>query len=58
VSGEELRCVVCGKKLQGKSCKIYRSPTNEEVKLCVCSEHEDYIKTLDSLKLPSKENKP
>jgi hypothetical protein len=31
VSKEELRCVVFGKKLQGKSCKIYRSQTNEEL---------------------------
>jgi recombinational DNA repair protein RecR len=58
VSAEELRCVVCGKKLRGESCKIYRSPANEELKLCVCSEHEDYINALDSLKLPSKENNP
>jgi hypothetical protein len=55
---EELRCVVCGKKLQGKSFKIYRSPANEELKLCVCSEHIEYIKTLDALGLPPTENNP
>ena len=58
VSMEELRCVICGKKLEGKSCKIYRSPANEELKLCICTEHEDYIKALDALELPSRENKP
>jgi DNA-directed RNA polymerase subunit N (RpoN/RPB10) len=56
VSKEELRCVVCGKKLQGKSYKIYRSQTNEELKLCVCFKHKDYIKTLDALGLPFTEN--
>ncbi len=53
VSNEEIRCVVCGKKLKGKSCKIYRNPSNEELKLCVCSDHEDYINALDTLGLLS-----
>ena len=57
-SKEELRCVVCGKKLRGKNFKIYASPTKKELKLYVCSEHEDYIKALDSLELPSTENNP
>jgi hypothetical protein len=56
VSWEEFRCVVCGKKLERKSCKIYRSPANRELKLCVCSKHEDYIKALDTLELPSTKN--
>jgi hypothetical protein len=56
VSKEEPRCVVCGKKLGGKPCKIYTSPASKELKLCVCSEHEDYIKALDSLNLPYTEN--
>ncbi len=58
MSKEEIRCVICGKKLRGKHFKVYRSPTNEELKLYVCSEHVDYIKALDTLEFPSKENKP
>ncbi|UCC57640.1 MAG: hypothetical protein JSW14_04460 [Candidatus Bathyarchaeum sp.] len=58
MSKEELRCVVCGKKLRGKHFKTYQSPTQKEIKLYVCSEHKDYIKALDSLKLPSTEKNP
>ena len=58
VSKTESRCVVCGKKIRGNTFKIYSNPKNKELKLYVCTEHKEYIKALDTLKLPSTENKP
>ena len=58
MSKDELRCVVCVKKLRGKHFKIYQRPAQKEMKLYVCSEHKDYIKALDSLELTSTENIP
>ena len=58
MSKKEPRCVVCGKMIRGEDFKIYSNPANKELKLYVCSEHEDYIKALDTLELPSTENNP